>query len=61
MIKMDRTIADVSFILDCLILLRDILDQGSCNDCCNKNCTCKPNPGDHVRYNCPYFEGEEGK
>lgn len=41
-----------------LILLRDILNTGSCNDCKHKDCKCMPNYGDIARYNCPFYEGK---
>ena len=55
--KLDESIGQVSYILENLMLLRDILKTGDCN-ICNKKNTCEyvPKPGQMVRYNCPWFE-----
>lgn len=55
--KLNKAIDDVSYILDCLIAYRNIVEQGNnCNNCYNKNCEWKPKPGWQVRYNCPHYE-----
>lgn len=57
MSDLDKTIGEVSHILDCLILLRNILKTGDCNICRKKKeCEFAPELGQMVRYNCPYFE-----
>lgn len=57
--KLDKAIADVAYILDCLIAYRGIVTKGCCNNCNNHNCGIKPNWGDIVRYNCPSYIPEE--
>lgn len=37
--------------------LKEIWDSGSCNDCRNGQCDCKPKLGQLVRYNCPHYVG----
>ena len=54
--KLDKTIADVAFILDNLTLLRQIQSTGDCNICINKDCGYKPKIGQMVRYNCPFYK-----
>ena len=55
--KLDDTISQVAYILDCLRTLREIQKFGSCNDCKhNMECQYTPNFGDWVRYNCPFYE-----
>ena len=29
---------------------------GNCGDCMNKECEYKPNPGEYLRFNCPFWE-----
>lgn len=54
--KLDNAIANIAYILDCLTVLRSILETGDCNNCRVKDCYCKPRPGQMVRYNCPFYE-----
>ena len=62
--KLDDTISQVAYILDCLRALREIQESGSCNDCKHSmECRFAPKMGGLVRYNCPYYvcrmEGDE--
>ena len=60
MSRLDETIADVAYILDCLRALRNIYDTGDCNECgIKKTCKYIPKPGKMVRYNCPFYEKEQ--
>ena len=55
--RLDNVIADVGYILDCLMVLRNIEQTGCCNDCANyKNCPIAPVPGQMVRYNCYSYD-----
>lgn len=58
--KLDNAIADTAYVLDCLRVLRDILETGDCNSC-RTDCVYKPKPGQMVRYNCPFYrkDGEQ--
>ena len=56
--RLDKTISDVAFILDNLILLRQIQSKGDCNICKNKDCGYMPKAGQMVRYNCPFYKAE---
>lgn len=57
--RLDDTIANVAYILDSLMALRNIYDSGSCNDCgISAICNFKPKLGQMVRYNCPFYERE---
>lgn len=56
--RLNKTISDVAFILDNLILLRQIQSKGNCNICANKDCEYKPKLGQMVRYNCPFYKAE---
>lgn len=38
-----------------LSVLKQLQDSGSCNDCANKSCLHKPELGQLVRYNCPFY------
>ena len=54
--RLDKTISDVTFILDNLILLRQIQQTEDCNICKNRDCGYMPKAGQMVRYNCPFFK-----
>ena len=56
--KLNKTISDVAYILDSLILLRQIQQTGDCNICVNKECEHKPKVGQMVSYNCPFYKAE---
>ena len=59
--KIDDAIADQAYILDCLTALRNIYKTGNCNECSQKKiCKYIPNPGEQVRFNCPFFKRKEG-
>lgn len=60
--KLDKSIADVAYILDTLMAYRNIVESGCCNDCrMAKSYSCEhlPRLGQLVRYNCPFYEREE--
>ena len=59
--KLDAAISNVAYILDNLILLRDIQSTGDCNVCKNKECKYKPKLGQMVRYNCPFYKAKGGE
>jgi hypothetical protein len=54
--RLDKTIADVAYILHTLMAYRNIVESGCCNDCMKKECEYIPDPGYLVRYNCPFYE-----
>lgn len=56
--RLNKTISDIAYILDSLILLRQIQNTGDCNVCKNKECKYKPKVGQMVRYNCPFYKVE---
>lgn len=56
--RLDKTISDVAYVLDSLILLRQIQQSGDCNICKNKDCGYMPEIGHMVRYNCPFYKSE---
>jgi transposase len=56
--KLNKTISDVAYILDSLILLRQIQQTGDCNNCKNRDCGYMPKAGQMVRYNCPFYKSE---
>lgn len=60
MSKLDKTIADMAYVLDALRAYRDIVNSGCCNECINqKNCAQAPELGRLVRYNCFAFVGKD--
>ena len=61
MTNIDKTIADIAHILDCLMAYRLVQKSGSCNDCAllNNQCRYAPRIGEQVRYNCPFYSREE--
>ena len=60
--RLDKAIADVAYILDVLMAYRNIVQTGDCNRCkIQKECGVKPKPGQMVRYNCSFYEGEDGE
>ena len=58
--RLNKTISDVAYILDSLIVLREIQQMGDCNICKNKGCEYMPKTGQMVRYNCPFYTVESG-
>lgn len=53
---LDERIADIATVLDNLLLLRRIVNSGSCNDCgIERVCRVRPSIGEAVRYNCPFW------
>ena len=58
MSRLDDTIANVAYILDTLMVYRNIAQSGNCNTCDNRDCKWKPKPGQLVRYNCPFYVEE---
>lgn len=56
--RLNKAISDIAYILDSLILLRQIHQTGDCNICKNKDCGYKPKTGQLVRYNCPFYKAE---
>lgn len=59
MSKIDETITQYAYVIDCLRTLRRIEQSGSCNGCSNKDCGYRPEWGQSVRYNCPFYKGSE--
>ena len=57
--RLDETISNINYILDSLVLLRQIQSTGDCNICKNKDCEYMPEWGQTVRYNCPFYKAEE--
>lgn len=56
MSKLDDVITNTAYILDSLTVLRSIYETGDCNNCNRvKICKFAPNPGQMVRYNCPFY------
>ena len=57
MSRLDEAIFDVAYILDSLTAYRRVAQSGCCNDC-EKRRTCEyaPDPGQLIRYNCPFYE-----
>ena len=61
MSRLDDVISDVAYILDTLMAYRRIAESGDCNRCMKKDCKYVPDPGQLVRYNCPFYEGKQEK
>ena len=60
MSRLDDAIANTAYILDSLMVLRNIQECGCCNDCGIANiCKVKPKLGQMVRYNCPFWVAKE--
>ena len=60
--KLDDAISTIGYIIDTLIAYRNIIETGDCNECgLNRNCRYVPDPGEQVRYNCPFFVKEPMK
>lgn len=57
---LEKAIGRTAYVLDCLRVLKEIMDAGSCNECeFSTDCRYAPKPGQLVRYNCPHFEWGE--
>ncbi len=56
--SLDEIIADAQFLVSMLKDYRSIVESGNCNVCAwKKRCDFVPEPGQLVRYNCPFYEG----
>lgn len=53
----DDAIHFTNYILNSLILTKDIVKTPSCNNCNKKDCEHKPKPGETTRFNCFLWEG----
>ena len=61
MSRLDDVISDVAYILDTLMVYRQLIETGCCNDCGKRSrCSWIPDPGGIVRYNCPFHEEKRG-
>jgi hypothetical protein len=63
MTKLTDAISNIAYVLDCLMVYRDIVSKGCCNDCESArsySCEYLPSPGQLVRYNCPYYKKKVG-
>lgn len=59
---LDDAISNVSYILDSLMALKKIHESGSCIDCAMLSlCKYKPELGEMIRYNCPFWNDERAK
>jgi len=56
--ELNKVISSTASILDNLLLLREILRTGDCNNCTNKKCGYMPQIGQIVRYNCPFYKSD---
>ena len=57
MSKIDELIKQKAYELDVLMCYRDIEKSGDCNNCAKSNsCEYVPEPGQLVRYNCPFYQ-----
>lgn len=53
---LDKFIADVGYIYDSLLTLKQIEESGNCYTCANATtCWPKPDGGKVMRYNCPHW------
>ena len=57
--RLDNAISDINYILESLVLLRQIQSTGDCNICKNRDCGYMPEWGQLVRYNCPFYKAEK--
>lgn len=56
--KLDKAIEQVENVLGCLKALRRIYEVGrDCNGCKVKDCKYRPDWGDLIRFNCPFYRG----
>lgn len=60
MSRLDDAIADVAYVLDSLMALRNIYQMAKdCNDCGNEDCPNKPKPGQQITFNCPIWREKD--
>lgn len=52
---------DEYYLYDCLSTLKNIHETGDCNNCTHKGCGYLPEPGQMVRFNCPFYKKEGDK
>lgn len=51
------TLQMTNYVLNALILARDISNMPSCGNCIKKDCEHRPSPGGTTRFNCFLWEG----
>lgn len=56
MSRLDDVIDEVAYIQNTLMAYKRIIQHGNCNSCRNKECQWKPEWGEGVRYNCPFYK-----
>ena len=63
MSRLDDVIADVAYVLDSLVALREIYRTGGeCNTCAkNKTCEHAPKAGEIIRFNCFDYAKAKGE
>lgn len=60
MSRLDDAIADVAYVLDSLMALRNIYRTGKdCHSCGNVECPYDPDPGQQVAFNCPIWRSKD--
>lgn len=57
MTRLDKAIADVSYVYDCLIAYRQLISMPDCNTCKVSDCEYQPEAGRYNRINCPHHKG----
>jgi hypothetical protein len=53
------TLSELDYVYSCLMAYRDIVESGCCNNCAYDACIYRPELGELVRYNCPYYRKPE--
>lgn len=60
--RIDEAISAQAYVLDVLLLYRDISKLPTCNECAiQRSCPHVPKAGQIVRYNCFNFVGKDGE
>ena len=56
--QINKTIEELTNILNICIQYKKLIESNNCNFCHNKFCDWKPKDNS-VRYNCPHYDGKE--
>ena len=59
--KREELISHIIAICDLARIGARVIKHTNCNTCKNKDCRYRPECGDPVRWNCPLWEGGDGK
>lgn len=58
-LMLDQAIRETAYVLECIATLKSIQELGDCSTCGVKDCQYRPALGKPLRYNCPFYCGDD--